>query len=119
MYKMNNMKEIDAQNKILGRIATEAAMALMGKDKASYKPNAISGGKVKIVNASKMKITAQRRDNKIYKTYSGYPGGQKEMSMDYVVSKKGYAEVLRIAIKGMIPNNRLRQPRMNNLTITE
>ncbi len=113
------MKEIDAQNRTLGRVATEAAMALMGKDKASYQPNAVSGSKVKIVNASKLKITAQRLAGKSYKTYSGYPGGLKSASMAHVIDKKGYGEVLRKAIKGMIPRNRLQSERMNNLTISE
>ena len=93
------MKEIDAQNKILGRIATEAAMALMGKDKPNYKANAVTGSKVTIVNASKMKISAQRMASTTYKRYSGYPGGQKVSSMEHVISKKGYSEILRIAIK--------------------
>jgi len=113
------MKEIDAQNRTMGRIATEAAMALMGKDKATYQPNAVSGSKVKIINASKMKITAQRSAGKSYVSYTGYPGGLKNASMAHVISKKGYSEVLRKAIKGMIPRNRLQAPRMNNLTITE
>ena len=114
-----NMKEIDAQNKIIGRIASEAAMALMGKDKPSYQPNAVSGSKVKIINVSKMKITTQRLAGKTYQTYSGHPGGQKTVSMAQIIAKKGYAEILRKAIKGMIPRNRLQAPRMNNLTIIE
>jgi len=113
------MKEIDAQNRTMGRVATEAAMALMGKDKATYEPNKVSGSKVKIVNASKMKITVQRLDGKSYQNYSGYPGGQKTTTMAQVIAKKGYSEVLKKAIKGMIPRNRLQAPRMNNLTITE
>jgi large subunit ribosomal protein L13 len=113
------MKEIDAQNKIIGRIATEAAMALMGKDKATYQPNKVSGSKVKIINASKMKITTQRLEGKTYQNYSGYPGGQKISSMAHIIEKKGYSEILKKAIKGMIPRNRLQSERMNNLTITE
>jgi large subunit ribosomal protein L13 len=113
------MKEIDAQNKILGRIASEAAMALMGKDKATYEPNKVSGSKVNIINASKMKLTTQRIEGKSYQNYSGYPGGQKTSTMTQIIEKKGYSEVLKKAIKGMIPRNRLQSPRMNNLTITE
>ena len=113
------MKEIDAQNRTIGRIATEAAMALMGKDKPTYQPNKISGSKVKIINASKMKITAQRIAGKTYKYYSGYPGGLKTPSMAQVIEKKGYSEILKKAIKGMIPRNRLQRERINNLTITE
>jgi large subunit ribosomal protein L13 len=113
------MKEIDAQNRTMGRVATEAAMALMGKDKPTYQPNKVSGSKVKITNASKMKVTAQRIAGKSYQNYSGYPGGQKISSMAQVIAKKGYSEVLKKAIKGMIPRNRLQRERMNNLTITE
>ncbi len=113
------MKEINAENRTLGRVATEAAMALMGKDKPTYQPNKISGSKVKIVNASKLKITAQRMAGKEYKRYSGYPGGLKSASMAQVIAKKGYSEILIKAIKGMIPRNRLQNDRMKNLTISE
>jgi large subunit ribosomal protein L13 len=113
------MKEINAENRTIGRVATEAAMALMGKDKPNYKSNAITGSEVTITNAAKMKITAQRIKNKSYKSYSGYPGGQKIISMSNMITKKGYAEILRRAIKGMIPRNKLQNERMKKLTITE
>ena len=110
---------IDAQNKKLGRLASEAAILLMGKNRADFARNTVADAKVKIVNAGKIFVTNKKMDNKIYKNYSGYPGGLKETSMKKVVAVKGMKEALRIAIKGMLPTNKLRPRIMKNLTITE
>lgn len=110
---------IDAQGKKLGRIAGEAAIVLMGKNRAGFVRNAIPSVKVKIANASKISVTNKKLQNKIYKSYSGYPGGLKEKSMKKVVMDKGVAEALRIAIRGMLPKNKLRDRMMKNLIITE
>jgi large subunit ribosomal protein L13 len=112
------MKVIDAEKKSLGRVATEAAMALMGKDQAGYEPNKV-GGKVHVTNVSKLNITEKKLKEKIYQTYSGYPGGQKEKTMEEVIAKKGHGEIMRKAIRGMLPSNRLRDLRLKNLKITE
>ena len=111
--------EIDAQGKKLGRMASEAAIILMGKNRADFVRNAILDVKVKIANAGKISITNKKMSNKTYKNYSGYPGGLKERTMKKVVSDKGMKEVLRIAIKGMLPKNKLRDRMMKNLIITE
>lgn len=110
---------IDAQGKKLGRIASEAATVLMGKNRADFVRNAIPNVKVKIVGASKIFVTNKKMEAKVYKNYSGYPGGLKERSMKKVVSDKGMKEVLRIAIRGMLPKNRLRDRMMKNLIIME
>jgi len=117
LYNMNY--EIDAQNKKLGRLASEAATVLMGKNRTDFVRNAIPSVKVKITNASKISTTNKKMESKIYKSYSGYPGGLKERSMKKIVSDKGMKEVLRMAIRGMLPKNKLRDRMMKNLIITE
>ncbi len=110
---------LDAQNKKLGRLATEAATILMGKNRADFVRNSFPDVKITITNASKLSVTTKKMDDKIYKTYSGYPGGLKERTMKKVVGDKGMKEALRIAIKGMLPKNKLRDRMMKNLIITE
>lgn len=111
--------EIDAQNKKLGRLASEVATILMGKNRADFVRNAIPDVKIKISNAGKIFVTNKKMSDKVYKRYSGYPGGLKEKSMKKVVSDKGMGEALRIAVKGMLPKNKLRDKMMQNLIIKE
>jgi len=113
------MKTIDAQNKVIGRVATEAAMALMGKDKADYQPNVKPTTKVKIENASKAKISQKKLKTKVYTRYTQYPGGLRKRTLEELIEKKGYGEVFKKAVFGMLPDNRLRSIMMNNLEITE
>lgn len=110
---------IDAQNKKLGRIASEAASLLMGKNRTDFVRNATPSVTVKIINVSKLAITNKKMESKVYKNYSGYPGGLKERSMKKVVADHGMKEVMRIAVKGMLPKNKLRDRMMKNLIITE
>jgi large subunit ribosomal protein L13 len=110
---------IDAQGKKLGRIASEAATVLMGKNRADFVRNAIPDVKLKITNSSKISTTNKKMDQKVYKNYSGYPGGLRERTMKKVVEDSGMKEVLRIAIKGMLPKNRLRDRMMKNLIISK
>lgn len=110
---------IDATNKSLGRLASEAATLLMGKNSAKFARNVVSGNMVVITNASKLKIDPKKLDQKIYRTYSGYPGGLKETKMSAVITKKGYTEVVKIAVKGMLPDNKLKKEFLKNLTVTE
>lgn len=112
------MIEIDAKNKALGRVASQAAKILMGKNKADFKNHVVKTEGVHIVNASKIKLPAKRIE-KEYKRYSGYPGGLKSETMEMIIAKKGYTEIFKKAINGMIPANRLRNERMKNLKITE
>jgi large subunit ribosomal protein L13 len=110
---------IDAQGKKLGRIASQAASYLMGKNRTDFVRNAIPDTKVKIENASKISTTNRKMENKVFKTYSGYPGGLKEVTMKKTVEKKGMKEALRIAVKGMLPKNKLRDRMMKNLVIKD
>ena len=111
--------EIDAQNKKLGRLATEVAVILMGKNRPDFVRNAIPDVKLKVLNASKISVTNKKMDQKVYKNYSGYPGGLKERTMKKVVADKGMREALRIAVRGMLPKNKLRDQMMKNLIIKE
>ncbi len=111
--------EIDAQDKKMGRVASNAASILMGKNRTDFARNTIPEVKVKIINAAKMSVTNKKKESKVYKNYSGFPGGLKESSMKKVVSDKGMKEALRIATRGMLPKNKLRDRMMKNLTIIE
>jgi large subunit ribosomal protein L13 len=113
------MKEIDATNKKLGRIAQEAAMALMGKDDPSYEPNKVNTEGVHIINASKVDIDVKKMEGKKYKWYTGYPSGLKDRTLAELIEKKGISEVFVKAITGMLPNNKLRKPRLKQLKISE
>lgn len=111
--------EINAEGKALGRVASMAALALRGKNQPTFQRHILPKVEVKIVNASKLAISTAKRQNHMRKRYSGYPGGLKEISWQELITKKGYAEPLRLAIKGMLPANRLRPEIMKNLHITE
>lgn len=113
------MKEINAKGKSLGRVATEAAMILMGKDEPTYKPNIITSDGVHITNASQINLTDKKKTDKKYSRYTGYPGGLKFESVRKVLEKHGYEEIFKRAIKGMLPNNKLRSIMMKNIKVTE
>ena len=110
---------IDAKDKSLGRVATVAAVFLMGKDSPAFQRNVAPDVKVKILNASKAKISAKKMKEKTYQQYSGYPGGRKVINMEKLVEKKGYEEVFRKAVRGMLPGNKLRSVMLKNLVIEE
>lgn len=112
-------KTIDAKNKKLGRVASQAALILMGKDDVNFTKNKVADVEVEITNARGMDISESQKKNKIYQTYSGYPGGQKKLSMERVIEKNGYDKLLRMAIKGMLPANKLRSKRLLNLTVKD
>ncbi len=108
---------IDATDRTIGRVASEAAHALLGKRSVHFSRNQAIPIRVVIENASKLHLPASRTKGKVYIRYTGYPGGQHEMRMDEAITKKGIAEVVRKTIDGMIPRNRLRAPRMKNLIV--
>lgn len=110
---------IDAAGKKIGRIASQAAQALMGKKEASYVPNIDSGVVVKIVNAAKLHITEKKRLQKRYTHYSQYPGGLKEESLGALLTRKGqgHGAVLRRAVERMLPRNTMRTARMKRLIV--
>ncbi len=113
------MKEhtIDVTGKKLGRVASDIAMILMGKDSPEYAPNVVANVKVTIEGVDKLAFTDKKLSEKEYQRYSGYPGGRKVFNMAHVVEQHGAAEVLRKAVYGMLPANKLRKLRMQNLII--
>jgi len=108
---------IDATNRTLGRVASEAAHALLGKRSASYVQNEAMPIKVVIENVAKLHLPERRVKGKIYTRYTGYPGGFFKTGMKEMITKKGIEAVVRKTVDGMIPRNKLRTPRMKNLTI--
>ena len=115
---MNDTHTIDAAGKSLGRVASEAAKALMGKMRADYTPHKNSGVKVSVVNADKLHSTEKKRTQKIYTSYSGYPGGLKRESLASLNARKGKGEAIRRAVKRMLPRNTMLVARLKNLSIT-
>ncbi len=110
---------VDASGRTLGRVATEAASALLGKKSAHFVKNKVLPVQVTITNAQKMKLTEKRIKTTVYDHYTGYPGGRREATMQEVIAKKGIEEVIRKAVDGMIPRNKLRKERMKRLSITD
>lgn len=97
---------IDAEGRILGRLATQIALLLSGKRKTNYAPNVDNGDFVVVVNAAKVRVTGMKPKQKIYKRYSGYPSGQKIKNFETMLKTKP-TEIIRHAVKGMIPKNKL------------
>jgi len=116
---MNDVMTIDASGKKMGRVASSVATRLMGKDQTSYARHRHPHLRIRIINASRMDISSKKLTSKIYSRYSGYPGGLKHESMQQLALRRGYAEVLRKAIYGMLPSNTLRAQMMKQLTIEE
>lgn len=110
---------IDAAGKSLGRVASEAAKALMGKTHASYTPHIRSQVKVEITNAGKLRISEKKRLQKVYTRYSGYPGGLKHESLGSLRGRSGASAALRHAVKGMLPRNTMLVARLKNLIIKD
>ncbi len=108
--------EIDATGRAVGRIATEVAMILRGKNKPDFSPHIDSGDFVVINNASQVKFTGKKLVQKDYHHHTMYPGGLKTVSMKKVFEKDP-GEVIRKAVYGMLPKNRLREGMMKRLKI--
>ena len=107
---------IDAKNKILGRVATEAAHILRGKNEPSFEPYKLPQNKVSIINASRIRVTGTKPQTKIYKRYSGYPSGLKKISFEMQLQRDP-KRIIEHAIRSMLPKNKLRAVMMRNLTI--
>jgi large subunit ribosomal protein L13 len=110
---------IDATDRTLGRVASEAAHALLGKRSVHFAKNQALPVKVVINNAGKMHLPTRRVKGKVYTRYTGYPGGFYETTMEEMITKKGIGAVVKKTVDGMIPRNKLRTPRMKNLTVNE
>ena len=107
---------VDAEGLVLGRLASEIAKILRGKNKPDFTPHYNSGDKVVVINAEKVRLTGNKMDEKEYMHYTGYPGGQRTENIQKVLKNKP-TEVLNKAISGMLPKTRLRKEYLRNLHI--
>jgi large subunit ribosomal protein L13 len=107
---------IDAADQVLGRIATKAATILQGKHRPRYAPFLVSGDHVVIINAEKIKLTGEKLDSKVYRHHTLYPGGLREISARRVFETKP-ERLLREAVLGMLPKNKLRKRMVKRLKV--
>ena len=108
----------DAKGKVLGRLSTEVAKLLMGKQKVTYAPHLDMGDYVVIINAKEVVLTGAKMSNKVYQSHSGFPGGFKEVKVQKMMDEMP-TRVIEKAIYGMIPTNRLTAKRMARLKVFE
>src|SRR5262249_43637458 len=116
MAALNKWYVIDAADQILGRVATKAATILTGKHRPQYAPFLLSGDHVIIVNADKIKLTGEKLDKKIYRWHTLYPGGLREVAARKVFETKP-EKMIREAVLGMLPKNKLRKRMVRRLKI--
>ena len=114
-----SIKTIDANGRTLGRVASEAAMSLMGKTKPTFERNAYCGIPVKVINATKLRITAKKLESIYHTRYSGIPGGLRILPGTETAEKKGLKELIRLATHQMLPDNKIRRTMMKNLKIED
>ncbi|KAI9290962.1 50S ribosomal protein L13 [Neoconidiobolus thromboides FSU 785] len=107
---------VDAKDRVLGRMATGIATTLMGKHKPIYDPAADCGDYVVVINAKSVKVTGRKAEQKVYRSHSGFPGGLKEVPYKRMLERKP-DEIIRKAVSGMLPKNRLRDYRIGRLLI--
>jgi large subunit ribosomal protein L13 len=111
-----NWLVVDATGKTLGRLATEIANTLRGKRKPQYTPHCDVGDFVIVVNAEKVSVTGNKRQEKRYYRHSGFPGGLRSRTFEEMIARRP-EEVLRLAVKGMLPRNRLGRQQLRKLKI--
>lgn len=111
------MTTIDAADNTLGRVASAAAKALLGKHDTDFAKNVVAKDGVTIINASRVRVSGNKKQDKEYVRYSGYPGGQKIETYAMLTARKGQKEAIRKAVLGMLPKNRLQKERIKMLTI--
>jgi large subunit ribosomal protein L13 len=107
---------VDASEKTLGRLATQIADALRGKRKPTYTPHIDTGDFVVVVNAEKIRVTGSKLQDKRYYKHSGYPGGLRTRTLQEMLDRRP-EEVIRLAVKGMLPRNRLGRQQMRKLKV--
>ena len=107
---------IDASDKILGRLAVKVATILRGKHKPIYTPNVDTGDAVIVINASKIKVTGKKLSQKVYRRYSGYPGGYKEITLETMLAKNP-CQVITLAVQRMLPGTPLGRDMIKKLKI--
>lgn len=111
-----NWLVVDATGQTLGRLATQIADALRGKRKPEYTPHCDTGDFVVVVNAEKIQVTGNKRAEKRYYRHSGYPGGLKSRTFEEMIERRP-EEVIRLAVKGMLPRNRLARKQLTKLKV--
>jgi large subunit ribosomal protein L13 len=111
-----NWLVVDAAGKTLGRLATQVADALRGKRKPEYTPHCDVGDFVIVVNAEKVSVTGKKRDEKLYYRHSGYPGGLRHRTLGEMLERRP-EEVIRLAVKGMLPRSRLGRAQLRKLKV--
>ena len=107
---------VDAEGQTLGRLASKVAAILRGKNKPTFTPHVDCGDYVIVINAEKVKVTGKKMTDKVYVTVSGYPGGRKEVSLEKLQAKKP-EEIIRHAVKGMIPDGKLGRQMFKKLKV--
>ncbi len=107
---------IDAEGQVLGKVATEVATLLRGKHKPIYAPHADTGDHVVVINVAKLDISARKLADKRYHRHSGYPGGLSSESLEHLLGRDP-ERVMRIAVRGMLPKNRLGRSMIRKLRI--
>lgn len=112
----NDWFHVDADGRVLGRLATKIARVLMGKHKPSYTPHLDDGDFVVVTNCEKIKLTGKKGQTKVYPYYTGYLSGLRERTLDEVLSKQP-DDVIRLAVKRMLPKNRLGRKMLKKLKI--
>ena len=110
--------EVDADDRVLGRLAAAIAKVLMGKHKPTFHPAVDTGDFVVVTNAKKIKLTGNKLQDKKYHKHSGYPGGLKTMNYEEFIEKHPI-RVIKKAVKGMMPANKLREGRLKRLKVYE
>lgn len=109
---------IDAENQVVGRLAAKVAKLLRGKYKPNFTPHVDCGDNVIIINADKVKFTGNKWNDKVYLSYTGYPGGQREITPARLMAKPNGAEkLMKKVVKGMLPKNRLGAKLLGNLYV--
>jgi len=118
--KVENVKRdwylVDAQDVVLGRLATQVANVLRGKNKAIFTPSVDTGDFVIVVNAEKIALTGRKLDDKVYYSHTGFPGGLKEITAGKLLEKKP-EDIIRKAVKGMLPKNKLSRHMLKKLKV--
>jgi len=107
---------IDAQGKILGRLATQIAMFLMGKHKPSYTPHVLTGDSVIVINAKAVRLTGAKEENKVYRHYTGYPSGLREIPLKRM-REKHPERIISEAVRRMLPKNYLAAKMLKRLHV--
>lgn len=114
-----NWVVVDADGKVLGRLASEVAKAIRGKHKPGYSPNVDCGDNVIVINSDKVKLTGKKWTDKVYISHTGYPGGQKSTTPKEIVDRKSSTILVERAVRGMLPKSILGRAIYKNLYVYE